>query len=103
VKLSINSETDLTSSSGEKIGTTNKIVDVAELCEGDIAGLVEAFDGKKKMERSIHAMGSGVEVFCCHMPNFELMLKQVPKTYKLIEKIVLRRKNWEKLRTEYAR
>ncbi|GMH49394.1 hypothetical protein TrRE_jg6140 [Triparma retinervis] len=103
VKLSINSETDLTSSSGEKIGTTNKIVDVAELCEGDIAGLVEAFDGKKKMERSIHAMGSGVEVFCCNMPNFELMLKQVPKTYKLIEKIVLRRKNWEKLRTEYAR
>lgn len=29
------------------------------------------------------------------MQNFELMLRQVPKTYKLVEKIVLRRKHWE--------
>ncbi|GMI36981.1 hypothetical protein TrCOL_g2519 [Triparma columacea] len=102
VKLSINSEATLKNASGEKIGTANKMVEIAELSEGDIVGLVEAFDGKKTMERSIHAIGAGVEVFCCNMQNFELMLRQVPKTYKLVEKIVLRRKHWETLRTEYA-
>jgi hypothetical protein len=59
VKLSINSEATLKNASGEKIGTANKMVEIAELSEGDIVGLVEAFDGKKTMERSIHAIGAG--------------------------------------------
>ena len=103
VKLSINSSTNLQNASGEKIGTTNKIVEVAELIDGDIAGLVECLGSKRKMERSISTVGGGVEVFVVNMVNFEIMLKQVPKTFKLVEKVVQKRKQWEKVSKGGAR
>ena len=79
MKLTINSTANLQDDNGGKIGTTNKVVEIAELGENDIAGIVEALQGKRNMLRNITAFGGAVEVFTISVLNFTHNLNAVPK------------------------
>ena len=101
IKIQVSSETTLKDGGGAKVGITNKLVEIAELGENDIFGLVEAVENKRKMKRTGLCVHSG-EVFVVSMTQFYSMVSQVPKTLALVEKVVQKRRAWEKLRAEYA-
>ena len=101
-KVSIMSVVKLENDVGKLVGTTNRAVDIAELGENDIFGLVESYGGSKKMKRTA-AAASPLEVYVMNSASFYQFLSQVPRTMTLVEKVVQKRKNWEKLRVEYAK
>ena len=101
VQIQVSSESVLKDSDGSKVGVTTKVVEIAELGENDIFGLVETYENKRKMMRTGMCVQSG-EVFICTMSQFSTMVAQVPKTLALVEKVVQKRRAWEKLRAEYA-
>ncbi|GMH79333.1 hypothetical protein TL16_g08108 [Triparma laevis f. inornata] len=101
VRVQISSETHLVDAHGSKVGITNKLVEIAELGENDIFGLVEGFDNKRKMKRTGVAVVA-TEVYVCSLSQFTSMVSALPKTLMLVQKVVQKRKDWEKLRTDYA-
>jgi len=102
IRVQISSESHLTDDHGSKVGVTNKLVEIAELGENDIFGLVEGFDNKRKMKRTGLAVVA-TEVYVCSLSQFTAMVSALPKTLMLVQKVVQKRKDWEKLRTDYAK
>jgi len=86
---------------GEKAGMTNKLVEIAELAENDIFGLVEFISQSAIMGRSITA-ASNVEVFCMTMSLFGTTMATAKATKEIIRKVVEKRKYWERLRLDYV-
>jgi hypothetical protein len=76
-------------------------VDIAELREQDIFGLVEITDNSKKMRREALA-STCVEAFIIQANTFRSFFRNQPKTLKLIERVAQKRMNWEKVRRDFA-
>jgi CRP-like cAMP-binding protein len=76
-------------------------VDIAELGPHDIFGIVEALTNEKKMRRQAYAL-SNLEMFYVHMDCFVSFMKQEPKTFILLDKVVQKRLKWEHLRRDFA-
>ena len=103
VKVSISNEVGLVGTSilGEKAGNSNKVVEIAELGENDIIGLVELTCHSPTMGRSITA-SSTLEVFVMSMSLFGTTMANSKATKEIIGKVVEKRKYWESLRLDYA-
>jgi CRP-like cAMP-binding protein len=76
-------------------------IDIAELKERDVFGLVEVKEKCKKNMREALAITS-VEAFVIQASTFHGLLRYQPKTFKLIDRVAQKRMNWEKLRKEFA-
>jgi len=86
---------------GEKAGMTKKLVEIAELGENDIFGLVEFASQSASMGRSLTA-ACNVEVFCMSMSLFGTTMATAKATKEIVQKVAEKRKYWERLRLDYA-
>ena len=80
---------------------TTGVIEIAELGNSDIFGLVEVISGSKKMKRAAVAM-TCAEVFLISSTKFSSFLECEPKTAALLEKVTQKRIEWEELRKDYA-
>jgi CRP-like cAMP-binding protein len=103
VKLTISNEVELTgfNEKGEKTGMTNKVVDIAELGDNDIFGLVEFATVSHTYTRSFTTMAP-CEVFVISLSLFSSLMAMSKPTKEIVQKVVQKRLYWEKLRIEYA-
>lgn len=76
-------------------------VDIAELKENDIFGLVEVIENSKKMKREAWASTS-IDAFVIQANTFIGLFRDQQKTFKLIQRVAQKRINWERLRKDYA-
>jgi len=76
-------------------------VDIAELKENDIFGLVEVIENSKKMKREAFASTS-IDAFVIQANTCIGLFRDQPKTFKLLQRVAQKRINWERLRKDYA-
>ena len=101
VKVTISNEVELINSPSQKAGLTNKVVEIAELIDNDIFGLIEYAAQSHTMTRSFVAIAP-TEIFFIAMPLFASLMSTLRSTKEVINKIVEKRRYWEKLRLDYA-
>jgi signal-transduction protein with cAMP-binding, CBS, and nucleotidyltransferase domain len=76
-------------------------VEIAEIKENDIFGLVEVIENSKKMKREAFATTS-IDAFVIQANTFIGLFRDQPKTFKLLQRVAQKRINWERLRKDYA-
>jgi CRP-like cAMP-binding protein len=77
-------------------------VDIAELRHHDLFGVVEYVSKSKKYKRQLLAK-TVVEVYFIPIANFDSIMKQEPKTAKMIQELARRRMKWEEVRRDFGK
>lgn len=77
-------------------------VDIAQLNEGDIFGMIEAIENNCKKTKREATAATDLETFVIPVSSFLGLFRYQENTLKLMKRVAQKRMRWELLRREYA-
>ena len=87
---------------GRDDAPSRRAIDIAELGERDLFGIVEVLTKSRKWKREV-TTHKHVQVYSILINKFVSLLNQESRTTKLLSRVVQKRRQWEALRMNYAK